>query len=85
MPNRLLKEGIVDSALVDSLSPEAEVCFYRLLVVADDLGRFDARTAIVRSRCFPLKEQSNMTAKVEAWLGELEERLLILRYRGTAR
>lgn len=80
MPNRLLKEGIVDSALLDALSSEAEVCFYRLLVVADDLGRFDARTAIVRSRCFPLKEQSNMSAKVEAWLTELEDKLLILRY-----
>lgn len=80
MPNRLLKEGIVDSARIDGLSPEAEVCYYRLLVVADDLGRFDARTAIVRSRCFPLKEQSNMSAKVEAWLCELSERFLILRY-----
>jgi hypothetical protein len=81
VPNRLLKEGIVDSALLDALSPEAEVCFYRLLVVADDLGRFDARTAIVRSRCFPLKEQSNFTAKVESWLAELEKHMLILRYR----
>lgn len=81
MPNRLLKEGIVDSALIDSLSPDAEVCFYRLLVVADDLGRFDARTAIVRSRCFPLKEQSNFSSRVEAWLSELEEKLLILRYK----
>jgi hypothetical protein len=81
VPNRLLKEGIVDSALIDSVSAEAEVCFYRLLVVCDDLGRFDARTAIVRSRCFPLKEQSNFSAKVEAWLSELEEKLLILRYK----
>lgn len=80
MPNRLLKEGIVDSGRIDSLSPEAEVCFYRLVVVADDLGRFDARTAIVRSRCFPLKEQSNMPARVEAWLTELADKFLILRY-----
>lgn len=80
MPNRLLKEGIVDSGRIDALSAEAEVCFYRLLVVADDLGRFDARTAIVRARCFPLKEQSNMPAKVEAWLTELADKFLILRY-----
>lgn len=81
MPNRLLKEGIVDSGRIDSLSAEAEVCFYRLVVVADDLGRFDARTAIVRARCFPLKEQSNMPAKVDAWLKELEDKFLIMRYR----
>lgn len=81
MPNRLLKEGIVDSARLDGLSPEAEVCFYRLLVVADDLGRMDARTAIVRSRCFPLKEQSNMASKIEGWLTELDSKFLILRYK----
>jgi hypothetical protein len=80
VPNRLLKEGITDSAPIDALSPEAEVCFYRLLVVADDLGRMDARTAIVRSRCFPLKEQSNMAVKIEAWLTELAAAFLILRY-----
>ena len=80
MPNRLLKEGIVDSERIDALSPDAEVCYYRLLVVADDLGRMDARTAIVRSRCFPLKEQSNMAAKIEGWLSELSSKFLILRY-----
>lgn len=80
MPNRLLKEGIVDSELINALSPEAEVCFYRLLVVSDDLGRMDARTAIVRSRCFPLKEQSNINAKIEIWLEELVGAGLIVRY-----
>lgn len=71
----------MDSALIDALSAEAEVCFYRLLVVADDLGRMDARTAIVRSRCFPLKEQSNMAQKIESWLSELDCKFLILRYK----
>lgn len=80
MPNRLLKEGIVDSDLINGLSEGAEVCFYRLLVVADDLGRMDARTAIVRSRCFPLKEQSNMGSKIEGWLAELATARLIVRY-----
>lgn len=80
MPNRLLKEGIVDSDPINGLSEGAEVCFYRLLVVADDLGRMDARTAIVRSRCFPLKEQSNMGSKIEGWLAELAAARLIVRY-----
>lgn len=80
MPNRLLKEGIVDSDLINGLSEGAEICFYRLLVVADDLGRMDARTAIVRSRCFPLKEQSNMGSKIEGWLAELVKARLIVRY-----
>lgn len=80
MPNRLLKEGIVDSDLINGLSEGAEICFYRLLVVADDLGRMDARTAIVRSRCFPLKEQSSMGSKIEGWLAELAAARLIVRY-----
>jgi len=80
MPNRLLKEGIVDSDRINGLSAEAEVCFYRLLVVSDDLGRMDARPAIVRARCFPLKEQSNLTAKIEIWLEELARAGLIGRY-----
>lgn len=80
MPNRLLKEGIVDSDRINDLSAEAEVCFYRLLVVADDLGRMDARTAIVRARCFPLKEQSNIGSKIDGWLGELAKARLITRY-----
>jgi hypothetical protein len=70
MPNRLLKEGIVDSDKIESLSPEAEVFFYRLLVVADDLGRMDARPAILRARCFPLKE--SLSAEViTGWVQEL--------------
>ncbi len=80
MPNRLLKEGIVDSDAINALSPEAEVCFYRLLVVSDDLGRMDARPGIVRARCFPLKEQSNLNSKIEIWLEELGKAGLITRY-----
>lgn len=80
MPNRLLKEGIVDSDKINCLSSEAEVTFYRLLVVSDDLGRMDARTAIVRARCFPLKESSNLLSKIEIWLEELAKAGLIVRY-----
>lgn len=80
MPNRLLKEGIVDSERINGLSAEAEVCFYRLLVVSDDLGRMDARPAIVRARCFPLKEQSNIATKIESWLCELANAELVIRY-----
>jgi hypothetical protein len=70
MPNRLLKEGIVDSEKINALSPQAEVFFYRLLVVSDDFGRMDARPAILRARCFPLKEVTG--DQISAWLHELE-------------
>jgi hypothetical protein len=74
-----LKEGIVDSDKIDRLTPEAEVFFYRLLVVADDLGRMDARPAIVRARCFPLKE-SLSAEKISKWVDATWEAGLIGRY-----
>ena len=79
MPNRLLKEGIVDSSLIDNLTAEEEVFFYRLLVVSDDFGRMDARTAILKSRCFPLKEFK--TEKIDGWLRSLVRHGLVTMYK----
>lgn len=59
MPNRIIKESICSNEQIDSLSPFEEVLFYRLIVNADDYGRFDGRTAIIRSRLFPLKNVRN--------------------------
>ena len=55
MPNRIIKESICTSDTIDQLSWFEEVFFYRLLVNCDDYGRFDARTAILKARLFPLK------------------------------
>jgi hypothetical protein len=55
MPNRILKETICTSEEVEALSPEQEVFFYRLMVVCDDFGLMDARPAILKARCYPLK------------------------------
>jgi len=80
MPNRLLKEGIVDSSAIDALTPEEEVFFYRLLVVSDDFGRMDARPAILKSRCFPLKESPKMIEKIEGYLRSLVRQELAICY-----
>lgn len=80
MPNRLLKEGIVDSDRINALSADAEVTFYRLLVVADDLGRMDARIPILRARCFPLKDAPGLLIMIGDWLDELAAVGLISRY-----
>lgn len=80
MPNRLLKEGIVDSSAIDALSPEEEVFFYRLLVVSDDFGRMDARPAILKSRCFPLKDSPKMLEKIEIWMQSLVRQELAICY-----
>lgn len=56
MPTRYLKQGICDSDRIDKCSPMAECLYYRLLVNVDDFGRLDARPAVVKAKCFPLKE-----------------------------
>lgn len=78
MPNRLLKEGIVDSSAINELTAEEEVFFYRLLVVSDDYGLMDARIQILKSRCFPLKEIKN--EKIDGWLLSLVRHKLVIRY-----
>lgn len=79
MPNRLLRDGICTSDAINLLSSDAEVMFYRLLVVADDYGFMDARTAILKAQCFPLKESATLS-KIEHWLNELSESKIIHRY-----
>ena len=79
MPNRLLKEGIVDSSSLDALSAEEEVFFYRLLVVSDDFGRMDARLPILKSRCYPLKDTLKVE-KIDGWLRSLVRQKLINLY-----
>jgi len=79
LPNRLLREGITTSDKIESLSAEAEVLFYRLLVVCDDFGRMDARLPILKAQCFPLKLSATVE-KIEKWLGELCDQGLIVRY-----
>lgn len=56
MPNRILKESITTSDTIDRLSAFEETMFYRLIVTADDYGRFDARPQILKARLYPLKK-----------------------------
>lgn len=70
MPNRIIKESICTSDSIAELNWFEEVLFYRLIVNCDDYGRFDGRTAVVKNRLFPLKD--NVTAKaVEAAVNKL--------------
>jgi len=80
MPTRYLKPGICDSEAIDRCSPIAETLFYRLLVNVDDYGRLDARPAVVRSKCFPLKDSLNNNDVLNL-LKELQESGLILIYK----
>lgn len=71
MPNRILKQSICTSDNIDALSLEAEVFFYRLLVQCDDYGRMDARPAVLRAACFPLRLEKVTEKRITAMLAEL--------------
>lgn len=76
MPTRYLKPGIRDSEKLDRISALAEVLFYRLIVTVDDFGRYDARPAMVKSQCFPVRD-SVTTAMCDELLSELAHADLI--------
>ena len=79
MPTRYLKPGVRDSESIDSLTPQAENLFYRLLVTVDDFGRFDARPAMIKANCFPIKDSVSIN-KCKDLLYELETNELITVY-----
>jgi len=66
MPSRVLREGILDSRAVNSLSQEAELFYWHLLLVVDDYGRHEADPELLSVKCFPrryAKFDSHMTGR----------------------
>ncbi|MDF2591382.1 MAG: hypothetical protein K0S75_848 [Clostridia bacterium] len=78
MPNRIIKESICISEDIDELSPEEEAFFYRIIVNCDDYGRMDARTQIVRAKCYPLRTDRLSLEVIDSWLLALTKRLITL-------
>lgn len=56
MPNRILKESIRTSPEIDQLNYFQECMFYRLIVSADDFGRYYGDPVLLKSFLFPRKE-----------------------------
>ncbi len=78
MPNRILRDW-TDSDRVDKLTAEGEVFFTRLIMKADDYGRFHAETKRLKAACFPLKESIRNT-DIARWLQECEAAGLVRCY-----
>ena len=57
MPNRILKESIHESETVNQMSDFQFRLWVNLITYVDDYGRGDARPAIIRGKCFPLRER----------------------------
>ena len=79
MPNRILKDSIRESVSINALSPEAEVCFYRLITYADDYGLFRADLCLANSFLFPRKHFKD--TQIEKWLDEIAKADMIFFYR----
>lgn len=77
MPNRILKDSICTSDNLDSLTADEEVFWYRLIVQCDDYGRMDARPAILRARCYPLRLNTVDERDVTNWLTSLQRSGLV--------
>jgi len=57
MPNRIIREGFLDSEKINSLEDKDQLFFVRLMLVVDDYGRMDARPEFLRSRCYPTTDR----------------------------
>jgi hypothetical protein len=71
MPDRLIREGFLSSETLGQLSDFAERLFWRLVVIADDFGRFRAGAALILHRCFPTVPDAKLS-RIEKALVELE-------------
>lgn len=79
MPNRWVREGILDSERVNQLSWEAEVFYRRLINAVDDFGRFDGRPSIIKARLYALKPRVRDT-DIPSWIAECVKAGLISVY-----
>lgn len=80
MPDRILRLGVLTSDAVNKLTWPAEIFYRRLMSVADDYGRFDGRTVILRASLYPLQLDRVRDSDIYAWIGECREAELVRLY-----
>ena len=80
MPNRIIREDMLTDERVNRLSAAAELFLRRLWSIADDYGRYDARPAILRARCYPLRVDKVREADISRWLVECQAAGVIALY-----
>lgn len=77
MPTRLIYEKTCDSVTLATLTADEERLFFRLVVKADDYGRFHAHPSILLGSCFPLLLKSITVEEIQVWRDHLAEAGLI--------
>lgn len=72
MPNRIIKESIHDSEDVNKMTDFQFRLWVNLIAYVDDYGRGDARPAIIKGKCFPLRDRltnADINAALKALAG----------------
>lgn len=69
MPNRVLRDW-TDSKRMSKLSAHAERFFTRLIMKADDFGRYKANPKILKATLLPYEADELTDAQVQGWLDE---------------
>lgn len=80
MPDRVVRQDILTSDAVNALTWQAEIFYRRLMSLADDFGRYEARTSLLRASLFPLKLDKVSEPDVVKWLGECSKAGLVRVY-----
>lgn len=80
MPNRIFREGLLDSEPFNALSLEAELFFVRLMLKADDFGRYTGHPTLLRANLYPLKLDKVREKDIVDWLGECVRQKMVIVY-----
>jgi hypothetical protein len=80
MPDRIIRASILASDRVNQLTWGAEVFYRRLMSEADDFGRYDGRTAILRAKLYPLKLDRVSESDIDKWKAECAQADLVRFY-----
>lgn len=84
MPNRIIREGWIESLAIDQLDAAEERFFLRLCLKADDFGRYTAHPQLLKSHLFPLTENVRST-DIPRWLAACETAGLVRCYEADAK
>ena len=77
MPNRVIRESLLDSDRYWSVSIEARELFFHLMLLADDVGCVSLAPAMIRRRCF---DGAPGQKKIDGLVLQLADVDLIRRY-----
>lgn len=80
MATRIVREGVLSSEVINSLSERAELFYRRLMSVADDYGRFWAHPKILHANVYSLRLDQVSEADVKQFLSECVAAKVVMLY-----